>query len=133
MTPTELKELRKKKLNLTQNEMAQAVNVGFATYSRWENGHKEIPKDMAKLFESIQLLLERSAKKEIDLNAEEISEAVKNAGVSGVVSNAAISNLFPKSFLLGLVASVPTLGWIIGALGIGVLGSLAFFGKTRKK
>jgi len=131
MKPKELKAIRKK-LKLTQNEMAQAINIGFVTYSRWEKGHNEIPKVPAKLFESIQLLLDRSGKKEIDLKTEEISEAVKNVGVSGVVSNAAITNLIPKSHLLGLIASVPTFAWIGGALGIGVLGSLAFFGKTKK-
>ena len=37
----------RKKLGLSQRELAQALSVSFATINRWENGHV-IPSNLAK-------------------------------------------------------------------------------------
>lgn len=37
----------RKQLGLSQKQLAQALNISFATINRWENGHVE-PSNLAK-------------------------------------------------------------------------------------
>lgn len=39
LLPEEIKELRTKRLNKTQSEMAELLGCGEKSYTRWENGH----------------------------------------------------------------------------------------------
>src|SRR5207249_4533721 len=38
LTPQEIRDLREKKLRMTQEEFAQLTGIGVATISRWERG-----------------------------------------------------------------------------------------------
>jgi hypothetical protein len=48
--------------------------------------------------------------------------------VTGVVSKAALAKGLPEPSLLAVLRRVPSLGWIAGLLGIGLVGLLPFFG-----
>ena len=51
MTPNEIKDLRKR-MGLTQVQLAQKLHVSFATLNRWERGHnKPLPDRMERLKE----------------------------------------------------------------------------------
>jgi len=128
MDANELRQLRAR-LGLTQHEMASAMDVSFPTISRWENGHRTIPPDTSKLLRALQTLLDRADTSESDLTVEDIREAVRAAGVAGVVSNAAVARMLPTSLIVSL-AAIPRLAWLAGAVGIGVVGALAFFRKS---
>jgi transcriptional regulator with XRE-family HTH domain len=128
MDAKELRQVRTK-LNLTQQEMARALNISFVTYNRWENGHRAIPSDAAKLLDGLQGLMDTAVTHGNNLSLDDIREAIMAAGVVGVVSNAAVANMLPTSLIVSL-AAVPRLAWLAGAVGIGVVGALAFFRKS---
>lgn len=126
-----LRQLRQV-LSLTQQDMARALSVSFVTYSRWENGHRAVPSDAAKLLDGLRALLGKTAGASGDLTVQDIREAVQAAGVAGVVSNAAVARMLPESLILSL-AVIPNLAWLAGAVGIGVVGGLAFFRKSSAR
>jgi transcriptional regulator with XRE-family HTH domain len=111
---------------MSQEKLARALNVSFATINRWENGRRDIPQDTATLLECLAALLDRPSANKSEPDSQEIIQAVESAGVSRVVSVAAMAGKLPRSVLQAL-ASVPAFAWIAATVGIGVLGSLPFF------
>ncbi len=60
MTPDELKRLRKR-LGMTQAQLAEALGVRLETVGRWEVGMRRISEPAARLVQ--RLVAERRAKK----------------------------------------------------------------------
>jgi len=131
MKPEDLKRLRHR-LEMSQEEMARALNVSFATVNRWEKQRREIPPDAAKLLECLAELLDKASTKESRLSAEEVRQAVEATGVLGVVSSAALAGKLARGTVLSL-AAIPSFSWIAGVVGIGVLGALPYFAKLGKQ
>lgn len=129
MTTEELRQLRDE-LGLTQQEMAKSLNVSFVTYSRWENGHRDIPADTAKLLDGIRLLMTSDVRKKTKLTLADITEAVKSVGVQGVIATAAIRKMLPVTLVASL-AIMPAYAWLAGAAGLVGLGALSFFKKSK--
>ena len=127
----ELKKLRQH-LGMSQEEMARALNVSFATVNRWENQRREMPPDTGRLLECLADLIDRASTKESRLSVAEVREAVQATGVLGVVSTAALAGKLARHAVLSL-AAIPSFSWIAGAVGIGVLGALPFFAKLGKQ
>lgn len=123
MTGKELRRLREV-LDLSQEEMARALNQSYATVSRWERGKKEIPIETARLLECMSEVLDGEA----DVSVQEISEAVKAAGVVGVVVGAATSGLISRSTVAALAALGP-FSWLGGLVGIAAFTAIPFFTK----
>ncbi len=131
MDAEQLRELRGN-LGLTQQEMAQALNVSFVTYNRWENEHRHIPGEVKKLLQAIQAMIAHDEDHAQPLDVEDISEALKRVGARGVLSAAAVRRLLPARVIASL-STVPSFAWIGGILGMAGLGALSFFAKSNGK
>src|SRR5712691_4415507 len=66
--PSIIRDLRNR-LNLSQEQLAQRLNVSFATVNRWENGRAQ-PQGSAKI--ALDSLLEEIGQAELGLRGEEI-------------------------------------------------------------
>src|SRR6266700_3337081 len=66
--PAAIRDLRNR-LNLSQEQLAQRLNVSFATVNRWENGRAQ-PQGSAKI--ALDSLLEEIGQTELGLRGEEI-------------------------------------------------------------
>jgi len=126
----ELRQLREK-LRLTQQEMANALNVSFVTYSRWENGHREVPAETGKLLDAVGVLIAPEMQKKTNLTVSDVGEALRKIGVQGVVSHACVKRILPTSLVASLAFGIPALGWVAGAIGLAGFAALAFFDKSR--
>lgn len=132
MSGEELRSLRGA-LGLSQQEMARALDVSFASVNRWETENprtrRDIPEEKAALLEALSALVEGVSGAGARPSLEDIAEAVRTegVGVAGVVSKAALAKELPEPTLLATLRRVPPLRWIAGVLGLGVLGSLPFF------
>lgn len=125
MEGSELKVLRDK-LGMSQQELAQALNQSFATINRWERNHRPIPPETARLLDCLKELLSKNVRPKI--TPEEIREAVKATGVSGVVAKAAMAGMLPGLVAMRL-AAVPAFSWVGAVLGTGLASALPFFAK----
>ena len=133
MNPERLAALRSA-LGLSQQELAAALNLKtFATVSRWEKGHREIPQEQARLLECLEEIVKAASQLKSSFTVKELSEAVRTTGVANVVAKAATSGLL-KGTVIGALAALPAFYWLGGLLGVGV-GAVAtsFFTKLGTK
>ena len=129
MSPERLAALRNT-LELSQQELAAALNLKtFATVNRWEKGHREIPKEEARLLECLEEIVKAASRPKSNFTVQELSEAVRTTGVANVVAKAATAGLL-KGSVVGALATLPAFYWLGGLLGVGV-GAVAmtFFTK----
>ncbi len=140
MDPEKLKELRgKKKLKMSQHELAKALSVSFATVNRWESTkketHRDIPRETARLLESLDELFDKNGDSDSEVSRDDIREAVEAVGVAGVVARAVMAGWLSTASVMRL-ALLPTLGWVTGIAGASVMGyaaAMPFFASTKSK
>ncbi len=130
MTPKELKELRENNLDMTQKELADALDVEFATVNRWENNKTKIPEDKQKLLECIQELVDKSLIPKAKFTLEEIKDAIINTGVWGLVLAALTAGILSSGLVLSLMKKSALMR---GVVGLGGLNKLPYFKKIRKE
>ncbi len=58
----------RKELNLSQEDLAHAIGVSFATVNRWENGKASPSKLVRKSFDNFCALMEKQGKLENEQN-----------------------------------------------------------------
>ena len=136
MTAAELASLRKR-LGMSQKEMAQALNVSTITIVRWEKPEgRGIPPETARLLECLAGLLDKVSDAEPQITPDEIREALRATGILGVVTTGAMSGTIPQNQLMRLTA-MPAFAWLGGVLGLTGAVALPFFVKLyaglRKK
>jgi DNA-binding XRE family transcriptional regulator len=129
MTGEELLTLRKR-LDLSQSELARALNVSFATVNRWEKGHTTIPVETARLLRCLEPVMESARKGKTPFDIGDLREAALTTGIAGVVAGAAASGLIVPA-LLGALALTAPFAWIGGIAGIGAASALTFFTKLK--
>jgi transcriptional regulator with XRE-family HTH domain len=134
MTGDELRKLRQR-IGLTQTEMAAALDQSFATINRWEQGHRPIPEKTARLLSCLSDLAGKPDEERRSIGDEDIRDALRTAGVVGVVAGAAAAGLI-STRLIALLAATGPFGWIATIAGLGVASALPFFlkvGRTKSK
>ena len=131
MTAEQLISLRKT-LGLNQTEFAQALNQSFATVNRWENGHREIPAEVARLLDCLQELVDKASQRKSKITVDEVSEAVRSTGIVSVVTQAGAAGIISNGLLMSL-AVLPAFLWLGGVLGLTAAVALPFFTKLGAK
>ena len=130
MSSKELRQLRED-IGLTQQEMANALNVSLVTYSRWENGHRGVPAETGKLLYAVRVLIGPETRSKTKLTVSEVGEALRRVGVQGVVSHACVKQILPMGLIASLAIGIPALGWVAGAIGLAGYATMAFFEKSK--
>lgn len=127
MTGSFIKQLREQSLELTQAELARALEVSPVTVNRWENEDPRYkPSDKeARLLEALNELV--SALKD-EVARRELRDVLRVSTISGVIAKAAIGRLL-KVGTITLLAATPGLGWFGAVAGIGVGAALPFFAR----
>ena len=93
MTPKELKKLRAE-LDITQQELADALDVKVITINRWENHpQNKIPEDKQRLLDCFYELISKAADSKENFSVQEIKDAIKHTGIKGVVFTAVIAGV----------------------------------------
>jgi uncharacterized protein YaaW (UPF0174 family)/transcriptional regulator with XRE-family HTH domain len=117
-------------LELTQQDMARALNVSFVTYSRWENEHREIPPDIKRLLESASALLTKSDREGHPETADhDITAALKAVGFHGILCIAATRGLLPNPIRASL-SILPAFAWLNPVFW--AMGGLSLFRNNPK-
>ncbi len=107
----EIKELRKK-LGLTQEELARLLNVGFSTVNRWENNKATPTGQSLVVLSKLKELVEEAESGE-ELNLDNLREILRDLRSGRLVSK--LRNFLPKS-ALGLMATSGMIGLVTGLL-----------------
>ncbi len=127
MTGREIRELRKK-LGLTQEELARLLGVGFTTVNRWEN-EKVQPRGQAlRMLEKLKELVEEAESRE-DINIEDLRKVLKEIESGKLVSS--LAGLLPSS-VLGLVAMGGIVGFVAGLSTAMVINKLRESNRRKK-
>lgn len=133
MDGSELKRIRNQDhLDLTQAQMAAALGQSVATVNRWENNVHRLPEEVVRLLECLRELVDRARAGKLDSSLEELREAVKAAGVVGVVSEAARAGYIPR-LIISRLATLPAFAWFGVMIGCTAAVSLPFFIAARKR
>ena len=132
MTGSRILEIRKK-LGLTQAELARALEISSVTVNRWENNdprYKPSDKDV-RLLEALVEIMDKTSK-DSEESIRELRDALRVSTVGGIVGAAALRQLLSTAAICALAAT-PGLGWIGTIAGIGIGASLPFIGNLFSK
>jgi transcriptional regulator with XRE-family HTH domain len=116
-------------LNMTQAELARALEVSPVTLNRWENDdprYKPSDKDV-RLLEALQEIVDTH---QSESWKRELRDVLRVSTVAGVVGKAAVERVL-KVTTITLLAATPGLGWLGVIAGIGVGAALPFFERIR--
>lgn len=142
MTADELKQLREKRLGMTQQQLADALHQSWITISRWENSKKDdaVPPESASLLECLSALLDETRTRGASMTEKEVLDAIRAAGIAAVIARAATLGFLSKEIIAKLVASDRKWLWVAAVAGGGVMGAvmggaafLPFFSKPKQK
>lgn len=127
MTGLFIKQLREQRLELTQAELARALEVSPVTVNRWENEDPRYkPSDKeARLLEALDELV--AALKD-EVARRELRDVLRVSTIAGVIAKAAIGRHLSVATVT-LLAVTPGLGWLGAVVGIGVGAALPFFAR----
>ena len=128
ITGEEIKELRKK-LGLTQEELARLLGVGFSTVNRWENNKATPTGQSLVTLNKLKELVEEAEEGE-DLDLEDLKEVLRELESGKLVSK--LGNFLPKS-ALGLMATSGMIGLVAGLLASMLLDKLSSEDKEEEK
>lgn len=142
LTPADIKNLCRD-IGLDQADLAQGLSVPAATWYRYMKpaDGSGIPPNIRTLLIAFQGAIRSSRRSSGD--AQEIKDALKTVGVSGIVARAAMEGVLPLAIVQLLVRN-PITAWVgaivplsgIAISGFAALSGLAFldrFKKTRKQ
>ena len=128
ITGEKIKELRKK-LGLTQEELARLLGVGFSTVNRWENNKATPTGQSLVTLNKLKELVEEAEEGE-DLDLEDLKEVLRELESGKLVSK--LGNFLPKS-ALGLMATSGMIGLVAGLLASMLLDKLSSEDKEEEK
>jgi len=130
MTGYFISTLRKKLFDLTQAELARALEISPVTLNRWENGdprYKPADKD-TRLLEALDELADALSENE----RRQLHDLLRVSTVAGVIGKAAIERLLKEPTITRLAAT-PGLGWLGLVANVGVGAALPFLSMARTR
>jgi transcriptional regulator with XRE-family HTH domain len=130
MTGYFISTLRGKLLDLTQAELARALEISPVTLNRWENGdprYKPADKD-TRLLEALNELADALTETE----RLQLHDLLRVSTVAGVIGKAAIERLLNEPTITRL-ATTPGLGWLGLVANVGVGSALPFLSMARRQ
>jgi len=128
MTGHFISVFRKKLLDLTQAELARALEISPVTLNRWENGdirYKPSDKE-TRLLEALDGLADTLGEAE----RRQLHDLLRVSTVAGVIGKAAIERILNEATITRLAAT-PGLGWLGLVANVGVGAALPFFSKHQ--
>jgi transcriptional regulator with XRE-family HTH domain len=129
MTGKFITQLRRKLLDITQAEMARALEVSPVTLNRWENDDPRY-RPSAKETRLLEAMDELVGTIQSEGGRRELLDLLRVSTVAGVIGKAAMERLL-KTTTITLLAATPGLGWLGLVADIGVGAALPFFSKGR--
>ena len=130
-----LKELRKEK-NVTQEQLAEQLNVSGRTVSRWETGNNmpdiSLLVEISELYEvSIPEIINGERKSE-NMNKEEVKEVAKSMSDYALAEKEGIIKEIRNLSLVGLVALIVYYIIDISKIGLGneIIANISMYSQT---
>ena len=130
-----LKELRKEK-NITQEQLAEQLNVSGRTVSRWETGNNmpdiSLLVEISELYEvSIPEIINGERKSE-NMNKEEVKEVAKSMSDYALAEKEGIIKEIRNLSLVGLVALIVYYIIDISKIGLGneIIANISMYSQT---